>query len=145
MARISEQTIEKIRSAADIVEVVSSYVELKNRGRNFFGLCPFHSENSASFSVNQERQIYKCFGCGVGGGSINFIMEIENLEFVDSLLHLADQYGIQLEIDNIPGQSRDLVTQLIQTTHMFSDDVLILTMINLKNNHPSVLVMLKRD
>ena len=113
MARISEQTIEQIRGAADIVEVVSSYVELKKRGRNFFGLCPFHSEKSASFSVNQERQIYKCFGCGVGGGSINFIMEIENLDFVDSLRHLADQYGIQLEIDNIPGQSRDFVTQLM--------------------------------
>ena len=113
MARISEQTIEQIRSAADIVEVVSTYVELKKRGRNFFGLCPFHSEKSASFSVNQDRQIYKCFGCGVGGGSINFIMEIENLDFVDSLRHLAEQYGIQLEIDNIPGQSRDLMTQLM--------------------------------
>ena len=113
MARISEQTIEQIRSSADIVEVVSGYVELKKRGRNFFGLCPFHNEKSASFSVSQERQIYKCFGCGAGGGSINFIMEIENLDFVDSLRHLADQYGIQLEIDNIPGQSRDLVTQLM--------------------------------
>jgi len=113
MARISEQTIEQIRSAADVIEVVSAYVELKKRGRNFFGLCPFHNEKSASFSVNQERQIYKCFGCGAGGGSINFIMEIENLDFVESLRHLADQYGIQLEIDNIPGQSRDLVTQLM--------------------------------
>ena len=113
MARISEQTIEQIRSTADIVEVVSSYVELKKRGRNFFGLCPFHNEKSASFSVNQERQIYKCFGCGAGGGSINFIMEIENLDFVDSLRHLAEQYGIQLDIDNVPGQSRDLITQIL--------------------------------
>jgi len=86
---------------------------LKKRGRNFFGLCPFHNEKTASFSVNQERQIYKCFGCGAGGGSINFIMEIENLNFVESLRHLADQFGIQLEIDNVPGQSRDLITQLI--------------------------------
>ena len=113
MARISEQTIEQIRSAADIVDVVSAYVELKKRGRNLFGLCPFHSEKSASFSVNQDRQIYKCFGCGAGGGSINFIMEVENLDFVDALRHLAEQYGIQLEIDNIPGQSRDLMTQLM--------------------------------
>ena len=67
MGRISEQTIEQIRGAADIVEVVSSYVELKKRGRNFFGLCPFHSEKSASFSVNQERQIYKCFGVKIFG------------------------------------------------------------------------------
>ena len=113
MARISEQTIEQIRSAADIIEVVSGYVELKKKGRNFFGRCPFHDEKTPSFSVNQERQIYKCFGCGVGGGSINFIMAIENLEFIDSIRHLAEQYGIELEIDNIPGQTPDLLTQLM--------------------------------
>ena len=73
MARISEQSIEKVRQAADIVEIVSGYVELKQRGRNFFGLCPFHNEKTPSFSVNPDKQIFKCFGCGVGGGSINFI------------------------------------------------------------------------
>ena len=77
MARISEQIIEQIRNTADIVEVVSGYVQLKKRGRNYFGLCPFHDEKTASFSVNSERQIYKCFGCNVGGGVINFIMEID--------------------------------------------------------------------
>ena len=67
MARISEQIIEQIRSTADIIEVVSGYVQLKKRGRNYFGLCPFHGEKTASFSVSPERQIYKCFGCSVGG------------------------------------------------------------------------------
>ena len=85
MAHISEQIIEQIRSTADIVEVVSGYVQLKKRGRNYFGLCPFHGEKTASFSVNSERQIYKCFGCSVGGGVINFIMEIEGMEFVDNI------------------------------------------------------------
>ncbi len=113
MAKISEQTIEQIRSTADIIDVVSGYVELKKRGRNYFGVCPFHDEKTPSFSVSQERQIYKCFGCGVGGGSINFIMEIENLEFVDALKHLADQYNIELEIDSASGISRDLTTQLL--------------------------------
>ena len=61
MSRISEQTIEQIRSTADIVEVISGYIELKKRGRNHFGLCPFHGEKTASFSVNAEKQIYKCF------------------------------------------------------------------------------------
>ena len=72
MARISEQTIEQIRSTADIYEIVSEYVQLKKRGRNFFGLCPFHDEKTPSFSINQQRQIYKCFGCGAGCGTINF-------------------------------------------------------------------------
>ena len=112
MGRISEQIIEQIRSTADIIEVVSGYVQLKKRGRNYFGLCPFHGEKTASFSVSPERQIYKCFGCSVGGGVINFIMEIEGMEFINAVKHLADQYSIELQIDESPGQSKDLITQL---------------------------------
>ena len=74
MAKISEQSIEQIRNRADIIDIISSYVELKKRGRNFFGLCPFHNEKTASFSVSPEKQIYKCFGCGAGGSSIDFII-----------------------------------------------------------------------
>ena len=114
MALISEQVIEQIRSSADIVEMVSGYVQLKKRGRNYFGLCPFHGEKTPSFSVNPERQIYKCFGCGVGGGVINFIMEIEGMEFVNAVKHLADQYSIEVQIDKTPGQSKDLITQLFE-------------------------------
>lgn len=114
MARISEQSIEKVRQAADIVEVVSTHVELKQRGRNFFGLCPFHGEKTPSFSVNPDKQIYKCFGCGVGGGSINFIMGIENLEFPDAIKKLAQTFNIVLDISG--GDSKqysDLKSQLI--------------------------------
>jgi len=114
MARISEQSIEKVRQAADIVEVVSTHVELKQRGRNFFGLCPFHGEKTPSFSVNPDKQIYKCFGCGVGGGSINFIMEIESLEFPDAIKKLAQTFNIVLDISG--GDSKqyvDLKSQLI--------------------------------
>ena len=79
MARIPEQTIEQIRNTADILDVISEYVSLKKRGvNNFFGLCPFHNEKTPSFSININKQIYKCFGCGKGGGTINFIMEIEH-------------------------------------------------------------------
>jgi DNA primase len=99
MARISEQSIEKVRQAADIVDVVSGYVELKQKGRNFFGLCPFHDEKTPSFSVNPDKQIFKCFGCGAGGGSINFVMELEKLEFVDSVKKLAQNYNIVLDIE----------------------------------------------
>ena len=114
MARISEQSIEKVRQAADIVEIVSGYVELKQRGRNFFGLCPFHNEKTPSFSVNPDKQIFKCFGCGVGGGSINFVMEVEKLEFIDSIKKLAQNYNIILDIEG--GDSKkfsDTKSQLI--------------------------------
>ena len=114
MARISEQSIEKVRQAADIVEVVSGYVDLKQRGRNFFGLCPFHNEKTASFSVNPEKQIYKCFGCGAGGGSINFIMALDNLEFVDAVKHLAENFNITLDIKGGESKNyRDLKSQII--------------------------------
>ena len=112
MARISEQIIEQIRSTTDIIEVVSGYVELKKKGRNFFGLCPFHGEKTASFSVNPQRQIYKCFGCGAGGGSINFIMAIENIGFVAAVQQLAEQYGIELQLEEATGKSQDIITRL---------------------------------
>ena len=113
MARISEQTIEQIRSVADITDVIGSYVQLKKRGRNFIGLCPFHGEKTPSFSVSPDKQIYKCFGCGAGGGVINFIMAHEQLEFVESVKFLADRYNVELDIDENSGFSRDLKTQLL--------------------------------
>lgn len=114
MVRISEQTIENIRSKADILDVVSGYVTLKRRGRNHFGLCPFHQEKTGSFSVNAEKQIYHCFGCGQGGGAINFIMEMEKLEFVEAVQFLADRYGVPLEIEGGAGRPKELMTQLAE-------------------------------
>lgn len=111
MAKISEYTIEQVRSHADIVDVVSEFVDLKKKGRNFFGLCPFHGEKTASFSVSQEKQIYHCFGCGAGGGSIHFIMEIEKLEFVDAIKYLADKLGIAIQFDQ-QSRGRQLISQL---------------------------------
>ena len=112
MARISEQTIEKVRSSSDIVEVVQGYVQIKQKGRNFFGVCPFHNEKTPSFSVNPDKQIFKCFGCGIGGGVINFIMEIEKLEFKDSIIFLAEHSGIEIELDESYKGSNDLSQQL---------------------------------
>ena len=74
----SDDVIEEVRSRNDIVDVISSYVKLKRQGANYFGLCPFHSEKSASFSVSPSKQIYYCFGCGAGGNVISFIMQSEN-------------------------------------------------------------------
>lgn len=112
MAKISEQSIEKIRAVADIIEVISRYVKLKRRGRNHFGLCPFHNEKTASFSVNPEKQIFKCFGCGAGGSSIDFIMEIEKLDFVESIKYLADHYNIEIEQSSYDNKIKDLSADL---------------------------------
>lgn len=96
----SEELIEEIRSRNDILDVVSQYVTLKRSGRNYMGLCPFHREDSPSFSVSPERQIFHCFGCGVGGNSINFISKIENLSYKEAIEFLAERSGVPLPTYN---------------------------------------------
>ena len=127
MARISEQTIEKVRSGSDIVEVIQGYVQIKQRGRNFFGLCPFHNEKTPSFSINPDKQIFKCFGCGLGGGVINFIMEIEKLEFKDSIIFLAEHSGIEIELSESYKGANDIAHQLLaiheQASKIFIDNL----------------------
>ena len=91
-----EEVIEEVRQRNDIVDVISSYVKLKKTGSNYMGLCPFHNEKSPSFSVNGHRQMYHCFGCGVGGNVFTFLMEYENFTFVEALKHLAERCGMQL-------------------------------------------------
>ena len=114
MARIAEQTIEQIRSSIDIIDLIGQYVQLKQRGHNFFGICPFHLEKTPSFAVNPNKQIYKCFGCGTGGGVINFIMEIETLNFIDAVEKLAQRYNIKIESTKADIRSRNLKDQLIE-------------------------------
>lgn len=92
--RIPQETLDEIMSRCDIVEIVEEYVPLQKKGRNYFGLCPFHGEDTASFSVNPDKQFYKCFGCGEGGNVISFIMKIENLSFPEAARKLADRCGI---------------------------------------------------
>ncbi len=101
MVRYSEELIEEIRNSNDIVDVISQYVVLKRSGRNFFGLCPFHKEKSPSFSVSPDKQIFHCFGCGVGGNVIHFVSKIENLDFRETLELLANRANITLPtLDN---------------------------------------------
>ena len=102
MVRYSDELIEEIRSSNDIVDVISKYVTLKRSGRNFFGLCPFHKEKSPSFAVSPDKQIFHCFGCGVGGNVIHFISKIEGLDFKDTLELLANRVNIELPtLDNL--------------------------------------------
>ena len=94
--RYSEELIEEIRSRNDIVNVISGYITLKKSGTSYKAKCPFHTEKTPSFSVSPDKQIFHCFGCGVGGNVITFIMKIENLNFIDSLKLLADRAGMIL-------------------------------------------------
>jgi len=101
MPQIPQSTIDKIRDQADIVDVISREVELKRKGVNYFGICPFHDENTPSFSVSQSKQIYKCFGgCDAGGNVFTFIMEFYKLTFFESAKLLADRYNIILDISD---------------------------------------------
>ena len=96
--KIPEQMIEQIRSQSDIVDVISDYMQLTKRGRNWFGLCPFHGEQTPSFSVSMDKQIFHCFGCGAGGNAITFVMDIENIPFPDAVSKLGERVGIHIEM-----------------------------------------------
>ena len=104
--RISQSTIEQIRAASDIVEVIGSYFPLKRAGGNHVALCPFHKENSPSFNVNPQRQIYHCFGCHASGDVFKFVQEYEHVEFIEAVERLAERAGIVLEFDQNPQAER---------------------------------------
>lgn len=97
---ISQRTIDEIFNTAQIDEVVGDYVELKKRGSNMIGLCPFHDEKTPSFTVSPTKNFYKCFGCGKGGNSVNFVMEHEQMNYPEALRYLAEKYGIEVEEEN---------------------------------------------
>lgn len=96
MPRFSDEFIQQLRDGNDIESVISGYVDLKRRGKNLVGLCPFHNEKTPSFTVYPETESYYCFGCGAGGEVINFIRNIENLDFTDAVKLLADRAGLKL-------------------------------------------------
>lgn len=98
--RIPESKIEEIRNAANIVDIISEYVPLRKRGKNYIGLCPFHSEKTPSFTVSDDKQIFHCFGCHAGGNVFKFIMDYKKISFVESIQELAEQFGITLEYDD---------------------------------------------
>jgi len=105
--RFPSQWLDELRQRADIVQIISGYVTLKRNGHKYWGLCPFHGEKTASFSVDPERQLYYCFGCKAGGSVIQFIMDIERLDFQDAVKHLADQLHMPLpQMENDPDYER---------------------------------------
>ena len=112
----SPNTLEQIRAASDIVDIIGSYVPLKRAGANFTALCPFHKEKSPSFNVNPHKQIFHCFGCHKGGDVFSFVKEYENLTFPEAVKRLADRASIPLEMDQNPAeqQSRDIKGRLLE-------------------------------
>ncbi len=99
--RIPDSKIDEVRSASDIVDVISSYVRLKKRGKNFVGLCPFHQEKTPSFNVSPDKQMYYCFGCGNGGNVITFITQLEKVSFIEAVRTLAERAGITLPSESV--------------------------------------------
>ena len=95
--RIPENKIEEIRSATNIVDVISEFINLRKRGKNYIGLCPFHNEKTPSFTVSEDKQIFHCFGCHSGGNVFKFLMDYEKISFIESVKSVADRLGIQIE------------------------------------------------
>ncbi|WP_227395123.1 DNA primase [Jeotgalibacillus aurantiacus] len=104
--RIPEEVVDQIRSKTDIVDIISEYVQLKKQGRNYFGLCPFHGENSPSFSVSPEKQIFHCFGCGAGGNVYTFLMDHDGLSFQEAVVQLGEKAGVDYEFSDA-GSTQD--------------------------------------
>lgn len=107
MSFYSQELVEEIRSRSDIVDVINSYVRLQRKGSNYVGVCPFHNDHSPSMSVNQPRQMYRCFSCGAGGDVFKFVMDYENLTFPEALKVLADRAGIELPERNVSREERE--------------------------------------
>jgi len=125
--RIPDETLHAIRDRVSLVEVVSSYVSLKRAGRNHLGLCPFHSEKTPSFTVNEERGLFHCFGCGAGGTVFTFLMRIERLEFPEAVEQLAKRAGVTLperERDGAASTLRERLYELNQRAARFFQQVL---------------------
>ncbi|TES92861.1 MAG: DNA primase [Candidatus Cloacimonadota bacterium] len=120
MARyyLSQEKIEEIREAADIIDIISEYIPIKKRGKNFTGLCPFHSEKKPSFTVSPIKQLYHCFGCGASGNIITFVMNYESLSFIEAIEILAKKFGIKL--DRKSAQGKDKIRQELLDVNDFA-------------------------
>ncbi len=124
MSRVTQESIERVRQAADMVEIVSAHTELRHRGARWLGLCPFHDERTPSFSVDPVEKLYYCFGCDAGGNIFRFLEEKEGLDFRDAIEQLADRYGVELEFeqgarDDERRRARERLLELLAKTSDF--------------------------
>ena len=125
----SREVIDEVISRNDIVDVISGYVKLKKNGSSYTGLCPFHNEKSPSFSVSGQRQLYHCFGCGAGGNVITFVMEYENMTFLEAVKMLGERAGVALpqtsmsEEDRKERGIRDRLLEIMQSIRMNTESL----------------------
>lgn len=118
--RIPDHTIDEVRTATDIVDVVSAAVRLKKRGKNYLGLCPFHKEKTPSFTVSAEKQMYHCFGCGKGGNVFTFVMETEKVSFVEAVRTLAGRAGIVIPEEHSAPTERETEAERLYSLTRFA-------------------------
>src|SRR6184192_1091161 len=125
MARIADASVEAVKAAADVVEVISGRTPLRRQGARFTGLCPFHDERTPSFSVDPMEKLYYCFGCQVGGDVFTFLQEKDGLDFRDAVEQLADRYGVELGLETADPREaerrreRDRLYELLRKTGDF--------------------------
>ena len=125
MVRYSDELIDEIKNKNDIVDVIGSYVALKRSGRSYFGLCPFHNEKSPSFAVSPDKQIFHCFGCGVGGNVFHFVSKIEGVGFRDAIEILANRANVTLPVSSSSDEDdklyymRSRIYQINEATALF--------------------------
>ncbi|MET3682441.1 DNA primase [Alkalibacillus flavidus] len=113
--KIPEELIDQIMSQNDIVDVIGEHIQLTHKGRNYFGLCPFHGENTPSFSVSPDKQIFHCFGCGKGGNVIKFLMELDSLSFVEAVQALAKRSGETIPDEYVPSSAESSISESEQS------------------------------
>jgi DNA primase len=106
---IPKETVDKIIEEARVDEVIGDFVALKKRGINLLGNCPFHNEKTPSFTVSPAKGIYKCFGCGVSGNSVNFIMDHEQMSYPDALKYLAKKYNIEIQEKELSSEEKEKI------------------------------------
>ena len=104
---INDQTISDIKNRIDIEEVVSDFVSLKRKGQNLWACCPFHNEKTPSFTVSPSKGFYKCFGCGKGGDAIDFVMEVEKVDYLEALRYMAKKYGIEIQEEELTDEQQE--------------------------------------
>lgn len=140
---INDNLLDDIRERADIVDVISEYISLKKSGSNYIGLCPFHNEKTPSFTVSPSKGIFHCFGCGVGGDQISFIMKRENLGFKEAVKFLADKYNIKVNEYNNPRDNK--IKEKKERAYKANREAALFFYNNLKKNKQAYNYLLKRD
>lgn len=142
---LPEEVIEEVRNSCDIVDVISEYVTLKKRGKNYVGLCPFHNEKTPSFTVTPEKQMFYCFGCGIGGNVYTFIMKRENISFPEAVKFLANRVGITLQLEG-KGDSLEKfkVKQILYDIHRDAANYFHANLINSDSGRHALEYLLKR-